>query len=227
MNTLRVAILISGGGSNMAALVDSMSEGHPARPCIVLADTPEAEGLAKAAKRGIPVACVDHRKFRCDRDAFDAKLLDTLSESAPDIVCLAGFMRILGTGFVARFRGRILNIHPSLLPRHKGLNTHARVLAAGDIEHGCTVHLVTERLDDGPVLGQSRLGILPNDTPETLGRRVLKLEHRLYPQVLRHYASGDRCQAGPLQPEALKDGMGHVLSKCRGLSKFGVKRPLS
>lgn len=188
----RVAILISGGGSNMLALVDSMTGDHPARPVLVLSNRPEAPGLARAAARGIPVAAVDHRPFGADRAAFEAALLAHLEAALPDIICLAGFMRVLTPAFVARFAGRMLNIHPSLLPKYPGLDTHARALAAGDREAGCTVHEVTPELDAGPILGQGRVPVLPGDSVATLAARVLEMEHRLYPAVLRRFAAGDR-----------------------------------
>ena len=188
----RVAILISGGGSNMVALADSMTGDHPARPCLVLSNVPGAAGLERAGGRGIPTAVADHRPFRGDRPAFEAALQGELDRAAPDIVCLAGFMRVLTPAFVARWQGRMLNIHPSLLPLYPGLDTHARALAAGDAEHGCTVHEVTAVLDHGPILGQARLPIRPGDTAESLAARVLELEHRLYPAVLRRFAAGDR-----------------------------------
>ncbi len=192
MSHKRVAILISGGGSNMVSLVDSMTGDHPARPCLVLSNDPQAGGLVKAADRGIATAAVDHRPFKGDRAAFEAELMKPLEQAQPDIVCLAGFMRVLTADFVSRFQGRMLNIHPSLLPKYKGLNTHARAIDAGDAEHGCSVHEVTAALDDGPILGQARLNIEPDETPEALATRVLVWEHKLYPAVLRRYASGDR-----------------------------------
>ncbi|MRX50095.1 phosphoribosylglycinamide formyltransferase [Paracoccus sp. S-4012] len=188
----RVAILISGGGSNMVKLVESMTGDHPARPVLVLSNDPEAAGLSRAAALGVPTAAVDHRPFGRDRAGFEAALLEPLEAAASDLICLAGFMRILTPGFVARFQGRMLNIHPSLLPNYPGLDTHARALAAGDAAAGCTVHEVTTELDGGPILGQARVPVLPGDTPETLAARVLKAEHRLYPAVLRRAASGDR-----------------------------------
>jgi phosphoribosylglycinamide formyltransferase-1 len=187
----RVAILISGGGSNMQALVRDMAGDHPARPVLVLSSDPRAPGLARARDQGIPVAAVDHRRFGADRAGFEAAMLPALAAAAPDILCLAGFMRVLTPGFVARFAGRMLNIHPALLPKYPGLHTHARALAAGDAEAGCTVHEVTERLDDGPILGQARVPVLPGDTPDSLAARVLAAEHRLYPAVLRRFADGD------------------------------------
>jgi phosphoribosylglycinamide formyltransferase-1 len=190
--TKRVAILISGGGSNMLALLDSMVGDHPARPCLVLSNDPEAAGLQKAAARGVPVAAVPHGPFRGDRVAFEAALMAPLTTARPDILCLAGFMRVLTEGFVSTWQGRMLNIHPSLLPKYRGLHTHARALEAGEIEHGCTVHEVTPELDDGPILGQARLRVAAGDTPQTLAARVLRLEHQLYPAVLRRFAAGDR-----------------------------------
>ncbi|NOD96004.1 phosphoribosylglycinamide formyltransferase [Ruegeria sp. HKCCD6228] len=192
MSQKRVAILISGGGSNMVSLVDSMTKDHPARPCLVLSNDAQAGGLKKAADRGIPTAVVDHRPFKGDRSAFEAELLKPLREARPDIVCLAGFMRVLTADFVSRFQGRMLNIHPSLLPKYKGLHTHARAIQAGDSEHGCSVHEVTAALDDGPILGQARVPIQGDDTPESLAARVLVWEHKLYPEVLRRFAEGNR-----------------------------------
>ncbi|EDZ48376.1 phosphoribosylglycinamide formyltransferase [Rhodobacterales bacterium Y4I] len=192
MSHKKVAILISGGGSNMVSLLESMTGGHPARPCLVLSNNAGAGGLAKAAAAGVATAVVDHRPFQGDRAAFEAELVKPIFEGGADIVCLAGFMRVLTAGFVSQFEGRMLNIHPSLLPKYKGLHTHARALEAGDTEHGCTVHEVTPRLDDGPVLGQARVPVLPGDTPETLAARVLVQEHKLYPAVLRRFAAGDK-----------------------------------
>ena len=187
----RVAILISGGGSNMVALLHNMAKDRAAVPVLVASNNPAAQGLDRAAALGVPVAAVDHRAFAGDRAAFEAALLVPLLAARPDIVCLAGFMRVLTPGFVDRFRGQMLNIHPSLLPNYPGLHTHARALAAGDREAGCTVHEVTPVLDDGPILGQARVPVLPGDTEATLGARVLAIEHRLYPAVLRRFARGD------------------------------------
>lgn len=190
--TKRVAILISGGGSNMVALVRSMTGDHPARPVLVVSNDPDAGGLDKARALGVPTAVVDHRPFGKDRAAFECALHKVLADAQPDIICLAGFMRILTPEFTTKWAGRMLNIHPSLLPKYKGLHTHARALEAGDSEHGCTVHEVTAELDGGPILGQARLTVVPDDTPNTLAARLLPLEHALYPAVLRRYASGDR-----------------------------------
>ncbi|WP_372802703.1 phosphoribosylglycinamide formyltransferase [Paracoccus seriniphilus] len=188
----RVAILISGGGSNMLRLVEDMHGDHPARPVLVASNDPQAAGLIRAADLGIPTTAVDHRDYRGDRAGFEAALLQPLLAAEPDIICLAGFMRILTPDFVSRFAGRMLNIHPSLLPKYPGLHTHARAIEAGDAEAGATVHEVIPELDAGPILGQARVPILPGDTADTLAARVLVEEHRLYPAVLRRFAAGDR-----------------------------------
>ena len=188
---LRVAILISGSGSNMVRLVESMTGDHPARPVLVLSNVPGAGGLAKAEAAGVPTAVVDHRAY-ADRAAFEAALTAALGPARPDLVCLAGFMRVLTGGFVAGWSGRMLNIHPSLLPKFRGLDTHARALAAGETRHGCTVHEVTPDLDAGPILGQAEVPVRPDDTAETLAARVQAAEHRLYPAVLRRVAEGER-----------------------------------
>lgn len=190
--TKRVAILISGGGSNMVALVQSMRGDHPARPVLVLSNDPQAGGLARARHLNVPTFAIDHKPYGKDRSGFEAALQTALETARPDIICLAGFMRILTPEFAGRWEGRMLNIHPSLLPRYKGLHTHARALEAGDREHGCTVHEVTAALDDGPILGQARMPVQAGDTPESLAARLLPLEHALYPAVLRRFAAGDR-----------------------------------
>ena len=176
----------------MVALARSMVGDHPARPVLVASNDPQAGGLAKAAQMGIATAAVDHRPFNGDRPAFEAELQQILTAAQPDILCLAGFMRILTPGFIDGWAGRMLNIHPSLLPKYRGLHTHARALQAGDDEHGCTVHEVTAELDGGPILGQARVPVKRDDTPETLAARVLPMEHQLYPAVLRRFAAGDR-----------------------------------
>lgn len=188
----RVAILISGGGSNMVALAASMKGDHPARPVLVASNDPQASGLARAQMLGIPTVAVDHKPFGKDRAGFEDALAAHLLVARPDIICLAGFMRVLTPRFVDLFRGRMLNIHPSLLPKYPGLHTHERALQAGDREAGCTVHEVTPVLDDGPILGQARVPILPDDTADALAARVLTREHQLYPAVLRRFAQGDR-----------------------------------
>lgn len=189
----RVAILISGGGSNMLALLRDMAAGqHPCTPVLVASNDPTAGGLAKAAELGVETAAVDHRPFGRDRTAFEAALLEPILAAQPDILCLAGFMRILTPDFIRRFEGRMLNIHPSLLPKYPGLHTHQRALDAGDTEAGCSVHEVIAELDAGPILGQAVVPILPNDNADTLAARVLVREHQLYPAVLRRFAVGDR-----------------------------------
>lgn len=188
----RVAILISGSGSNMVALAEHLAGGDAGRAVLVLSNRPGAGGLARAEAAGIETAVVDHRPFGKDRAGFEAALIERIDAARPDVICLAGFMRILTPHFIAHYQGRMLNIHPSLLPKYKGLDTHARALAAGDDEAGCTVHEVTAELDDGPILGQARVPVLPGDTPETLAARVLPMEHRLYPVVLERFLAGDR-----------------------------------
>ena len=188
----RVAILISGGGSNMLALVRDMVGDHPARPVLVASNVPNAAGLVRAADLGLATAAVDHRNFAGDRAAFEAELMAQIMAARPDIICLAGFMRVLTPAFVAPFAGRMINIHPSLLPKYPGLHTHRRALDAGDTVAGCSVHEVTAELDAGPILGQAQVPILPADTADSLSARVLVQEHRLYPAVLRRFASGDR-----------------------------------
>tara|TARA_R110002110_G_scaffold168133_4_gene369506 strand:- start:3005 stop:3601 length:597 start_codon:yes stop_codon:yes gene_type:complete len=190
--TKAVAIFVSGGGSNMRALVEDMTGDHPARPVVVLSNTADAGGIAWARARGLATEVVDHRPFKGDRAAFEAALTAALTPYHPDIICLAGFMRKLTAGFTDAWAGRMINIHPSLLPRFKGLDTHARALAAQETQHGCSVHEVTAALDDGPILGQATLDIAAGDTPDSLAARVLELEHRLYPAVLRRFAAGDR-----------------------------------
>lgn len=202
MTRRRVAILISGGGSNMAALLASMAApDHPARPVLVLSNVPEAGGLARARAAGVPAATVDHRCHGRDRAAFEAALDAQLEAAGADLICLAGFMRILTPGFAARRAGTMLNLHPSLLPLFPGLDTHARALAAGVAIHGCTVHEVTAALDAGPILGQAAVPVLPDDVPETLAARVVRQEHRLYPAVLRRFAEGRRDPVALLAPD--------------------------
>ena len=188
---MKIAILISGSGSNMDVLARDMTGDHPARASLVISNVPDAGGLEKARALGIETAVVDHRAFKGDRAAFEAALQEKLEDTEIDVICLAGFMRILTPGFVSLWPDRMLNIHPSLLPKYRGLDTHARALEAGDAEAGCTVHIVTGDLDDGPILGQARVPVLSNDTPATLAARVLEQEHVLYPRVLRRFASGD------------------------------------
>ena len=187
-----VGILISGSGSNMVELVQSMTDDHPGRAAVVVSNMQGALGLERAAALGVATHFIDHRSFGRDRLAFETALQSILKDFDLDVLCLAGFMRILSPSFVTAWTDRILNIHPSLLPRFKGLNTHRRALNAAEHEAGCSVHLVTPKLDDGPVLGQGRLPIFEDDTAETLAARVLKLEHRLYPKVLHRFLLGER-----------------------------------
>lgn len=190
--TPRIAILISGGGSNMVKLVEAMQQGGFATPVLVASNDPQASGLDKARAMGVPVAAVDHRPFGKDRAAFEAELLKPILAAQPDVLVLAGFMRVLTADFVRQFEGRMLNIHPSLLPKYPGLHTHARAIEAGDLEAGCTVHEVTAELDAGPILGQARVKVEAGDTPDTLAARVLVQEHRLYPEALRRFVAGNR-----------------------------------
>jgi phosphoribosylglycinamide formyltransferase-1 len=182
-----VGVLISGRGSNMAAILDAAAADRwPCRFVLVLSNVGEAPGLELARRRGIPTALLDHRPFgRERRSEFDAELARLLAEAGADWVVLAGFMRILGPAFLGRFPGRVLNIHPSLLPSYPGLHTHERALAAREREAGCTVHLVDDSLDGGPILAQARVPVEPGDSAETLAARVLVQEHRLYPRVVR------------------------------------------
>ena len=188
----RVAIFLSGGGSNMRSLVADMVGDHPARPALVLSNRADAGGIDWAKGQGIATEVVDHRPFKGDRAAFEAEIAARIGPYAIDLICLAGFMRVLTAGFVGPWQGRMLNIHPSLLPKYRGLHTHARALDAGETEAGCTVHEVTAELDEGPILGQARVPVRVDDTPETLAARVLEQEHILYPAVLRRFAAGDR-----------------------------------
>ncbi len=176
----------------MRALVASMTGEHPARPALVVSNNADAGGIAWARAQGIATEVVDHRPFKGDRAAFESEIAVRLAPHRIDLICLAGFMRVLTAGFVTPWQGRMLNIHPSLLPKYRGLDTHARALEAGEREAGCTVHEVTPALDDGPILGQARVPVLPGDTAQTLAARVLEQEHILYPAVLRRFASGDR-----------------------------------
>ena len=190
MARLRTAILISGRGSNMQALIDSCRPAAaPAEIVLVLSNNPDAGGLASAAKAGIPAAVVDHRAYR-ERAAFDAELDRRLRAADVGLVCLAGFMRLLTPGFVERWRDRMINVHPSLLPAFPGLDTHARALAAGVRFHGCTVHFVRFETDTGPIIAQVAVPVQADDTPDSLAARVLAQEHRIYPQALAWVAEG-------------------------------------
>jgi len=182
----RYVILISGRGSNMEALLDA---GLPGACALVIGNRPEAAGLASAANRGIATAVIDHRGF-ASREEFDTALAAGIERHAPDLVLLAGFMRILGDGFVRRLEGRLLNIHPSLLPLFPGIKTHAQALAAGVRLHGCSVHFVTPALDGGPIIAQAAVPVQADDDEASLGRRVLAEEHLLYPRVARWFLEG-------------------------------------
>jgi len=184
----RTVILISGRGSNMEALIAARAAGAlPVDIAAVISNRPDAAGLATAAAAGIAVRCIDHKAF-AGRDDFDAALAACIDGFAPDLVVLAGFMRILGDGFVRRYAGRLMNIHPSLLPAFPGLHTHRRALAEGVRIHGCTVHFVTPALDHGPVIIQAAVPVLDGDDEATLAARVLRQEHRIYPQAVRWFA---------------------------------------
>ncbi len=193
----RIVILVSGRGSNMQSIVQACAkEGWHARVAAVISNRPDAQALAFAAARGIPTAVVEHRRF-ADRERFDAALAEAIDVHAPDVVVLAGFMRILGPAFVDRYAGRLVNIHPSLLPAFPGLHTHRRAIEAGCKFAGATVHFVTNDLDHGPIIAQAVVPVLPADTEETLAARVLAREHVLYPLCLRWLIDGSlRVQGG-------------------------------
>ena len=191
MTRKRVAVLISGRGSNMTALIAAAkAKDYPAEIVLVLSNRIDAAGLARAREAGIATAVIDHRPFGDDRAAFEHALDDELHKNEIEIVCLAGFMRLLTPWFIARWRGRILNIHPALLPDFKGLNTHRRALDAGVKHHGATVHFVVEETDAGPIISQQSVAVLEGDTEATLAARVLEIEHRIYPEALRLVAEG-------------------------------------
>lgn len=191
MTRTRVAILISGRGSNMSALIEAAkAPDYPAEIVGVFSNKPDAPGLAAATAQGIPTASRSHRDFP-SREAFDDHIQSVLDHWGTEIVCLAGYMRILSRPFAERWTGRMLNIHPSLLPRHKGLNPHQQALDAGDTESGCTVHWVIPALDDGPPILQARVPVLPGDTADTLAARILVEEHRAYPKALAMVARGE------------------------------------
>lgn len=186
----RIVVLISGRGSNMEAIVQACAaEGWPARVAAVVSNRPDAAGLAFARARGIATAVVDHREH-ASRDSFDAALGTALDAFEPDLLALAGFMRILTPGFIARYAGRIVNVHPSLLPAFTGLHTHRRAIEAGCKVAGATVHFVTAELDHGPIIAQAVVPVLPGDTEQTLSARVLAREHQLYPRAVRWWAEG-------------------------------------
>ncbi len=187
----RVAVLISGRGSNMAALIEAAkAKDYPAEIALVLSNRPAAPGLVRAREAGIATAVIDHRPFGADREAFERALDAALSARNIDLVCLAGFMRLFTPWLVTRWSGRMLNVHPALLPQFKGLDTHRRALEAGVERHGATVHFVVAETDSGPIVAQEAIPVLAGDTEETLAARVLEVEHRIYPQALRLVAEG-------------------------------------
>jgi phosphoribosylglycinamide formyltransferase 1 len=187
----RVAVLISGRGSNMAALIEAAkTDDYPAEIALVVSNRADAAGLPHARDQGVATALVDHRKFGEDREAFERALDEILRANRIEIVCLAGFMRVLTPWFVARWNGRLLNIHPALLPHFKGLDTHRRAIAAGATRHGATVHFVVAEIDAGPVIAQEAIEVRNDDTEAALAERVLEVEHRLYPRALREVAAG-------------------------------------
>lgn len=186
-----VAVLVSGRGSNLEALIEAERAGAPYRIRVVVSNRPDALALEKAAAAGIEAVTVDHRPFGKDREAFERALDAALRARGVELVALAGFMRVLTPWFVRAWAGRLINIHPSLLPLFPGLDTHARALDAGMKLHGCTVHYVTEEVDGGPIIAQAAVAVAPDDTPETLAARVLKAEHVLYPNALGLVAQGE------------------------------------
>lgn len=186
---LNLAVLISGRGSNLQSILEACdSPSFPAQVRIVLSNKPEAYGLVRAEKKGVPTAVLSHNDFP-SREDFERALIATLDSAGPiDLVCLAGFMRVLTPLFVSRWEGRLINIHPSLLPAYKGLHTHERALAAGEKTAGCTIHFVTSGVDEGPIILQKSVPILPEDTPESLAGRVLEQEHLAYPEAISFLA---------------------------------------
>ncbi|HVY18112.1 MAG TPA: phosphoribosylglycinamide formyltransferase [Rhodopila sp.] len=194
----RVAVLISGRGTNMAALVAAAADpGYPARIALVLSNNPAAPGLEIARAAGIPAEAIDHRSFRGDRPAHEAAIDARLRDAGVEYVCLAGYMRLLTPFLVNAWRGRMLNIHPSLLPAFPGLHTHERALDAGAKLHGCTVHLVTEDMDAGPILAQAAVPVLPDDNADVLAARVLRMENALYPAALAALVTGGGARPDP------------------------------
>ncbi len=185
---IRLVVLISGRGSNLQAILDQAASGElPVEVAAVISNRPGVAGLERARQAGVPALELDHQNFP-DRPAFEVALIELIDRHRPDLVALAGFMRLLTADFTERYQGRLLNIHPSLLPKFRGLHTHERALAAGETEHGASIHFVTAELDGGPVIVQARVPVLPGDDPDTLAARVLEQEHRLYPLAIRWFA---------------------------------------
>lgn len=189
LRPLRIVVLISGNGSNLQAIIDASQKDLPVEICAVISNRPDAYGLQRAANAHIPHHVIDHTQYP-DRESFDRALGDTIDRYQPELIVLAGFMRVLTDRFVRHYHGRMLNIHPSLLPKYRGLNTHAKALAAGDKEHGASVHFVTETLDGGPVVVQASVPILATDTVKSLAQRVQQLEHKIYVATLRWLSEG-------------------------------------
>ena len=210
MTAKRIVVLISGRGSNMEALLEARL---PATIAAVISNVPEARGLSIAQSHGVPTALVDHRSHS-RRSDFEAALAAEIDRHAPDLVVLAGFMRVLTEAFVTRYSGRLLNIHPSLLPAFTGLHTHRRALAAGVRIHGCTVHFVTPALDNGPIVIQAAVPVLPGDTEDTLAARILTEEHRIYPQAVRWFCEGRLRlgSGGQVEIDGAKAATGALLS---------------
>lgn len=193
---IRLVVLISGRGSNLQAILDQAASGElPVEVAAVISNRPGVQGLERARQAGVPALELDHQEF-ADRPAFEAALIELMDRYQPNLVILAGFMRMLTAGFTEHYRGRLFNIHPSLLPKFRGLHTHERALAAGETEHGASIHFVTAELDGGPVIVQAKVPVLPGDDPDTLAARVLEQEHRLYPLAIRWFAEGRLRLAG-------------------------------
>lgn len=183
----RIVILISGDGSNLQAIIDAMREGAPYQITAVISNKADAYGLTRAKNAGIPTQVINHTAFE-DRGKFDQTLMETIDAYQPQLVVLAGFMRRLGENFVNHYEGKMINIHPSLLPKYPGLHTHRRVLESGDKEHGISIHYVTKDVDSGPIIEQSKLTVSPSDTEDSLKKRIHKLEHQRYPNVITDLA---------------------------------------
>lgn len=212
-DTCDVVVLLSGTGSNLQALIDSCAiKDSPARIRAVISNRADAYGLQRAKDAGIDTRVLDHTAFE-GREAFDAALIDVIDTFNPQLVVLAGFMRILSAGFVRHYQGRLLNIHPSLLPKYKGLHTHQRALEAGDSEHGCSVHFVTEELDGGPLVVQAIIAVESDDSPHSLAQRVHAQEHRIYPLAVRWFAEGRLSldEQGALLDGQLLAASGHLI----------------
>ncbi|MBI1361673.1 MAG: phosphoribosylglycinamide formyltransferase [Alphaproteobacteria bacterium] len=204
MNRKRLGILISGRGSNMEALLKASADpAWPAEAVLVLSNRPGAPGLEKAASYGVKAFAIDHKPYGKDREAFERDLDIWVHREGVELIALAGFMRVLTPWFVNQWQGKLLNIHPSLLPKYPGVDTHERALAAGDAVHGCSVHYVTAGVDEGPVIGRAEVDIKPGDTADTLAARVLKAEHLLYPRCVAAVASGAE---GPQRASSVEVG---------------------